>query len=72
MRLERELATLALPSRAAIEDLERYARKRPVHYHQALGMQASGRPLRPERAFGVIDYERWSELWQRREVMRRR
>lgn len=64
IRQQRDLATLTYPTRRSFEDLERFTRKRPAYYHVEIGVEAPGRPLRPDPLFGVIDYERWDELWR--------
>jgi hypothetical protein len=65
IRQQRDLATLTYPTRGAFEELERFTRKRPAYYHIDIGVEAPGRPLRPDPLFGVIDYERWYARWTR-------
>ena len=65
VRQQRDLATLTYPTRRSFEDLERFTRKRPAYDRVEIGVEAPGRPLRPDPLFGVIDYERWDELWRR-------
>ncbi len=49
LRLDEDLDTISLPSRAAIKDLERFTTKRPAYYHVDLGIMAPARPPGPSR-----------------------
>ncbi|MDQ3365834.1 MAG: TIGR02996 domain-containing protein [Myxococcota bacterium] len=50
LRLGRPLASIAMPYGEAIAELDRLCPRRPTQEHAL---------------FGVVDYERWGQLWQR-------
>jgi len=71
LRLDHDIKLIDWPCRAALADLERFTRKRRAHYHLDVGVMAPGRPARPDPQLGVIDYERWGQLWLRWDKARR-